>query len=298
MSRLKKSYPDFLGESGGIFTDLETTYSETFEWLENVGEILDAEYYGNHSGNKEVSPLIETMIEDNIEEEVNNPIILTVSQRAVLAHVIANKFAVKWTKLYSVMFAEYDPIENYSMTETDTPNISKKFSVSDDFTLTNETTKATSISRTEEPSEDYRVTEEQKINTDLSVETTTDTSADVYGFNSSQAVHSNEGSGSSTVTTEGNENTNKVTNTKTQEGHVTITEAGSANDNIETNTQSQTGYKEETETGSRTLTRTGNIGVTTSQQMIESEIALWQWNFFDMVFNDVDTVLTSPKYQI
>jgi hypothetical protein len=39
------------------------------------------------------------------------------------------------------------------------------------------------------------------------------------------------------------------------------------------------------------LTRSGNIGVTTTQQMLESEIALWRWNFFEQVFSDIDKEL-------
>lgn len=46
----------------------------------------------------------------------------------------------------------------------------------------------------------------------------------------------------------------------------------------------------------RTLTRHGNIGVTTSQQMLESEIQLWEWNFFETVFKDIDTMLTIQTY--
>ena len=45
------------------------------------------------------------------------------------------------------------------------------------------------------------------------------------------------------------------------------------------------------------LHRTGNIGVTTSQQLIESERNLWIWNFFnDVVFPDIDRVLTIQMY--
>lgn len=47
---------------------------------------------------------------------------------------------------------------------------------------------------------------------------------------------------------------------------------------------------------SHTLTRHGNIGVTTSQQMLESERELWMWQIFDVVFADVDRVLTIPIY--
>lgn len=46
----------------------------------------------------------------------------------------------------------------------------------------------------------------------------------------------------------------------------------------------------------RTLTRKGNIGVTTSQQMLQSERALWIWSFFSQVFQDIDQVITLPIY--
>lgn len=62
-------------------------------------------------------------------------------------------------------------------------------------------------------------------------------------------------------------------------------------------TQSGTDAYTDTETHSYRLTRSGNIGVTTSQQMAESEIKLWQWTFFnDVVFPDIDRVLTLSVY--
>ena len=45
------------------------------------------------------------------------------------------------------------------------------------------------------------------------------------------------------------------------------------------------------------LVRTGNIGVTTSQQMIESERNLWYWEFFhDVVFPDINKYLVLSIY--
>lgn len=41
----------------------------------------------------------------------------------------------------------------------------------------------------------------------------------------------------------------------------------------------------------RKLTRSGNIGVTTSQQMLESELKLRQWDFYSMLMDDVDSVM-------
>lgn len=47
----------------------------------------------------------------------------------------------------------------------------------------------------------------------------------------------------------------------------------------------------------RELTRSGNIGVTTSQQMLESEIELRKWNFANMLFSDVDSICTLSIYE-
>lgn len=45
-----------------------------------------------------------------------------------------------------------------------------------------------------------------------------------------------------------------------------------------------------------TTTRSGNIGVTTTQQMLFAERELWLWNFFDQVYKDIDSVLSLPIY--
>lgn len=45
-----------------------------------------------------------------------------------------------------------------------------------------------------------------------------------------------------------------------------------------------------------TLRRSGNIGVTTTQQMIQQERAVWAWNFFEQIYKDVDSVLALSVY--
>ena len=50
-------------------------------------------------------------------------------------------------------------------------------------------------------------------------------------------------------------------------------------------------------TGTRTLTRSGNIGITTNQQMLESELKLRTlYNMIDILFNDIDKVLCLSIY--
>lgn len=49
-------------------------------------------------------------------------------------------------------------------------------------------------------------------------------------------------------------------------------------------------------TDTHTLTRTGNIGVTTSQQMLESELALRKYDFYKNIYEDIDSLLTLKVY--
>lgn len=103
--------------------------------------------------------------------------------------------------------------------------------------------------------------------TKVKTETENDTTeASVYGFNSVSPVPSGEATRNGSVTVSGDSNDN--------ESHTT-----------------------DTETGTRTLTRHGNIGVTTSQQMLQSEITLrTTYNFVQMLYKDVDSVMTLLVY--
>ena len=49
-------------------------------------------------------------------------------------------------------------------------------------------------------------------------------------------------------------------------------------------------------TGTRELERSGNIGVTTSQQMLESEIEVRKHDIYMIIYNDIDTILTNMKW--
>lgn len=108
-------------------------------------------------------------------------------------------------------------------------------------------------------------TDERKVKTSMSTDT------DVYGFNSSSPVPSGK------ATTSGLDTDNVET----------VHRTGSAEKNVET----------EDEDGTRTLDRNGNIGVTTSQQMLQSEIDLRNnFNFVNHIMDDVDSELCLLVY--
>ena len=105
---------------------------------------------------------------------------------------------------------------------------------------------------------DMEQTETPDITHTKNVKINTKVQNDVYGFNSSNPVPSSQ----------------------------TTTDGASLN-NEETNKES----------GTRGLTRHGNIGVTTSQQMLQSEIDLRsKFNFTNHLFDDVDTMLCLLVY--
>lgn len=103
--KLSDVYNDW-SENGGIFRDLD---SFPVPWKEYCDSIyLDIEYYGNISGNKVVSPLIEKMLTSDG---------LTDKLRHNIAGLIFYKFNLKWSGKWKTMFLEYNPIENYNRVE-------------------------------------------------------------------------------------------------------------------------------------------------------------------------------------
>ena len=286
--KIIKVFPDWL-RGKGIFSEL----SKKFDFLSSD---MDIEYFGNVSGDKESAPLIDKLVETNIVNGVNS-FALTDAQRTTLAGIIARRFNTKWGKLSKVQNIEYNPIENYSMKQTETPDITHDRTINVDNTDTENRKTATDKTTTETPT-DYKVTREHKEATDTTTTTDNSTNANAYGFNSTTEVPTNSAKGNGTVTVKGDADKNVATDTETRIGNVTTREQGEADKNTEDTIATTKGKTTDIdkETGTRQLERSGNIGVTTSQQMIQSEIELWQWNFIQMIYKDVDSVLTCPKY--
>ena len=203
---------------------------------------LDFDYLTNHASSKAVSNLLHIMLAQNGETNPDTDCIkfLCYKDRYKLAERIFSRFGDAWTHIYDALTAQYNPIENYSMTEETTPDLTDEFGVSDD----------------------YQTSRDRNVNTNV------DTETGLYGFNSTTSVPTGTGNTS-----------------------------GSALDNTENETETQTGSRIETHTGKTTVERSGNIGVTTSQQMLQSEIDVRIKNHMeDIMFNDVDQVLTTAGF--
>ena len=107
------------------------------------------------------------------------------------------------------------------------------------------------------------------------VQNTSNVDMQTYGFNSSTAIDKDK-----------NSSTDDTTNnyTSSSENTVNMTNENTLSTNVNNDTK-------------RTLNRSGNIGVTTTQTMIKQERALWDWNYYNTVFKDIDNLLTLSIYE-
>lgn len=196
---------------------------------------LDISYFGNHSGGKFCSPLVNHFIgDDNVVSE---------DDRVKIAKVILTKYLRNWNRLWEVNTASYNPIHNYDMTENRVLHGANSEARVADSTSTDEGTETLTHGKITE-STAYKF----GINTDSDSPKPSD--KDHY-----------EDSGDDVNTRD-------------------LSSGTSSTRNI-------VGANEENEE----LHRSGNIGVTTTQKMIEDERRLWLWNFFDAVFRDMDNEL-------
>lgn len=258
---LNEIYTDVLTD-GGIFHDLQ---SLSVPWQDdNMADSLDLAYHGMRSGSKPIGPLVALMLDSDGE--------LSSTNRAKIAAMLWDIYGDKWTKLWATLSYQYDPISNYDMTEI----------MTDDETVKeygHTSTRTDDLSHAKTGTENRALTDNNTRTNNLT-DGRTDTT---YGFNSSDAVNS----AGATLTHTG-----------------TVADVGTGSDNTTYNTTDRnTGTQDmeeggsDTSTRNYTLTRSGNIGVTTTQQMIEQERNLLFYNYFyDTIFSDIDRYLVLSIY--
>ncbi len=283
--KLNDVFTDYI--NNGIFTFLNTL---DVPWKEkNIFQQLNLQYHGNISGKKETSPLVDSLIVENN---------LTENSKTMLAMSIFSIYSNKWSKLYRILSLEYDPIENYNMTETEqaTSTNDNTDTIITNTTNSNNVTETNTGTNTANDSENTTgkniITDSRTVDENNNV--TSNNS--LYGFNSTSGVNSDSQNGTETRNlTDNNTHNDDLKGTRTNEHSENInTSKVTAQKNDVKDVKD--GTHTENSSQDRTLTRHGNIGVTTSQQMLNSEIELWQWDFFSGVFKDIDKILTIQTY--
>lgn len=218
--------PDLVKPFAQLLDDLDT---DAPAWLEDNAAYLDRGYLYRHAPSKEISREVEITLENgggNNDPTGPYPDLWTLTPEAVssLMYGFYIEYGDNIAKIIAAYNTNYKPLENYSMEEKTTP----------DLTDTN-TAKS-----------NVRTTGSNKV----------------YGFNSATAV--------------------PVTDTQTD----TATQGA--------DTANQSVLKR---TGTNTVTRSGNIGVTTSQQMLISELDLRESRCVEeMIYCFLDHILTCGAY--
>ena len=318
--RLVDYFPEW-DNGGGIFS---TEAMSGAPWVNDdeypiSAAVLDLVYYANHSGEKLPAPLVSRLAGDDCE--------LTPQQVENLGNVVMGKFGMAFDKQWALLKAQYNPLENYRMTETEeteeetthghtlttTDNLShRKTGTVTETPDTTETTNETRTPNTTETTNETRTpnTTENRQET-RTPNTMKQIENSVAGFNGSSLVNQSgqterQSGTDSTISTRTETGTESTQTSRTETGTESTqrTRATSGNNTTTHNTtETDTGTKTEANSGTdskdvgRTLTRYGNIGVTTSQQMLEQERDLWKWNFIeDFVFPAVDSVLALATY--
>ena len=237
---------------------INRTGGEEPPWEDGLDATLDLEYFINHSGSKFCSPLIKYYY-NLAGEYVDTDGYLTSIAKLPIGSVIFAKYHVNWWRLWETNVASYSPIHNYDMHEERDLATTEDETIDTDGTLARSGTESTQYGRVE-------TVGHGRTNGQMSYK---------YGINTA----TNDPKPSDKV-----ENTEGGTTTTTFSGTDTDTR------NL-TDTTDETRTKDNDGTEHEEIHRYGNIGVTTTQKLLQEERQLWLWNYFDQIFADLDREL-------
>ena len=290
---LTDAFPDwFTGD--GIFSEMED-----MPWDEEVSaDLLDMDYFGNHSGWKKCSPLVYKLFTDDYE--------LSDTSREKLADLVVAKFKPNWVALWNSYHFEYDPISDYDISESGEregvyqKSRSDEKSGSKSGSGTSSTTHGHTISENNSTDidDDTTLTHGEVID-DVDVANARESSSR-YGFNSTEAVptderevhsgntHSSSHSGDDRTVRDGTiGETKSMTHGGTDSGATATTET-----QLETSGMAEVGN----DADEYSKHFRGLKGDIPRQELIAKERELWRESFFEQVYSDIDSVLASLIY--
>ena len=262
----------------GIFT-----YLNEFDvpWKNAIDfDLLDLDYHSKH-GTKVVSKTITSLI---------TPDGLSRDNKTKLAKLLYKKNKAKWDSLWTSigLFDEVDPLDNTNWTETRTLGHQGSDSRSQSIGA-KETTYNKGSQTNSETIGQSTLTEGQQSN--ITGQQTISMEEKKSAFNStnySPLDQKTEQLGQRTDTLGEKVNTDSGRSNSTTEGQRSDSTTEGAQSNSETGTNNFT--------DTETTNRHGNIGVTTTGQLIRDFRTTVNWQFFDIIYKDIDEMLVIEIY--
>ena len=265
--------------------------------------------YITHSGKKYVNQSV-------IEYVDRHGDLLPFQKLDLIAKLIVPGNYDNWGRRWAVLQKEYNPLNNYDMIETGETSGESSSTETGSGSRTEDgtserTANTTSIgSRTHQHTgsgtDSESGTEEKDITAKTNATAVSDTDNYINAFNTggvadTTGAKSGSSSSGANTGTESGSHSNTITRSATDEDTDTDTNSQSSSDNG-SDSRSSTESRSETvagvTAGSHTLTRSGNIGVTTSQQMLQAELDLRVYDFYESIFADVDKILCERVYSL
>ena len=266
---LNEAFSDY-ETKGGLFSNIGN-----LPWISiMLGTQMDVLYFGTHSGERFSSRIITRRVGDDGS--------LSTADRKTIATLVYARFRTQWSRLWATMNPTFDPLTNYKMEET--------VEGTESSTRTPDLTKG-DTGTVQTTGQDKRTPDLSRKGTGTVKDdgsATNNNQTGIWGFNSSTSVPSDMSDGTAT-----NENTTTRDLTETETGTDTTDRT---NTDTYNRSYTETGTDTTAGTSSRKLTRTGNIGTNTFQNLLQQERNIWMYDFFEQVFKDVDSVLTIPIY--
>lgn len=250
---LTEAFKDW-ADGKGIFSEMEEV-----PWEDDVNyELLDLDYFGNHSGWKKCAPLVYHLMSDDYT--------LTDAMRKKLADLVVTKFGPNWTALWETYHSNYSIMQDYDITETGNSAGSENKSKTIGHQGSDSKTESSNFTHGHVVSDADSSTIEENSGR--------------YGFNSSEVSPTDKRDGTSS-----NQKISTNSGTDSTQG---ITSA----ENSYTDTHSEANQSAD----NYTKTISGLRGNFTRQQILLQERELWLEDFFTRVYIDIDTVLASMIY--
>lgn len=231
-------------------------------------------------------------LEDSVK---NNPSIL---QNAIVNWYNTHKY--QYEKLYNTTLLKYEPLQNYDRTEEITDNTERNGTNDTTFgsrTDTSTTNNTTNIGAQDNTNTDNETTKIGAINTETNSSTikkgSESNEKEVAPYDAETYYNQEKNTLSFTNRSDTNESTtttNARTDTRTNTNNEKV---GARKDTTESSTSNTFGghtdatSRNENETYTHTSHLYGNIGVTTSQQMLASEREVAYFNFVSIVAHDI-----------
>lgn len=266
---LNEAFSDY-ETKGGLFSNIGD-----LPWISiMLGTQMDVLYFDTHSGERFSSRIIARRVGDDGS--------LSTADRKTIATLVYARFRTQWARLWATMNPNFDPLTNYKMEET--------VEGTESSTRTPDLTKG-DTGTVQTTGQDKRTPDLSRKGTGTVKDegsATNNNQNGIWGFNSSTSVPSNMSDGTAT-----NENTTTRDLTETETGTDTTDRT---NTDTYNRSYTETGTDTTAGTSSRKLTRKGNIGTNTFQNLLQQERNIWMYDFFEQIFKDVDSVLTIPIY--